>query len=1249
MKRFFLICILAVLSLNALSQNIADIITQTNLDSLIKTVRVLSGEDSAWVNGTKILIKSRSNSLTATGNNQAADYIKARLLRYNLKVEDQAFNITGRNIIATQTGITSSGSIYIICAHYDAVAYYCADDDASGVSAVIEAARILSNQKFDNTILYALWDNEEDGSVGSTYYAKLAYSKGYKIAGVLNLDMLGYDSNSDKKFEIHTNSLTASLAIKDELVRTVSNYSLSLIPQVKNPGASNSDHGSFWNYDYGAVDMSELFFGGDGNPFYHTSSDRVSLFNLPYFRDLSKLAIGTLATLAGLTSGSAYTIASSAGSGGSISPSGSISVISGSNQTFTITPGTGYKIADVLVDGISVGVVTSYMFQNVTASHTISALFSATTSTFTITSSAGTGGNISPSGSISMNSGSDQTFNIIPGTGYKIANVLVDGVSVGTVTSYEFKNVMANHTISALFSATTSTFTITSSAGTGGNISPYGSISVTSGSDQTFYIIPGTGYKIANVLVDGVSVGTVTSYEFKNVMANHTISAAFSAITSIALNKPASSQSVYLSHFASLANDANGTNSSYWQAMTYPKWWKVDLGGIYDITGIVIRNYVDGRRYYHYTIEGSSDDKTYSPIASKTSSSVATNSGDSYTVSTSARYLRVNITYNSSGTGVHISDFRVYGTLHQTFNITASAGTGGTITPSGTVSMSSGSNQVFTVTAGVGYQISDVLVDGISVGAVPSYEFQNVTTNHSISAVFSVMINIALNKQATSQSDYSSLNVASKGNDEDGSNNSMWAGAPYPQWWKVDLGDVYQITGIVIRNYVDGIRYYHYNIDASIDDMTYIQIESKTDDRAATDSGDGYPVSTTARYLRLNMTYNSDNAGVHLCDFRVYGTPLPNIALNKPAMSQSDYSSSYVASKGNDEDGSNNSMWAGAPYPVWWKVDLGDIYDITRIVVRNYVDGIRYYHYNIDASIDDKTYIQIESKTDDRAATDSGDSYPVSATARYLRLNMTYNSDNAGVHLCDFRAYGTPLPNIALNKPATSQSNYSSSYVASKGNDEDGSNNSMWAGAPYPEWWKVDLGDIYDITRIVIRNFVDSVRYYHYNIEGSKDDQTYTRIAAKTDNSVATDLGDIYSVTSTARYLRINMTFNSSNIGVHLSDFKAYGTPTAGGKGSDFLVSPSFKQDKITETVQENFRVNVYPNPFKDHFTIKIDSPNEEMFGISIISLTGGKVHIRTKIPANTENTFNLELSKGMYMLVVNNTERRKVYRIVRY
>ncbi len=70
-----------------------------------------------------------------------------------------------------------------------------------------------------------------------------------------------------------------------------------------------------------------------------------------------------------------HTIVASAAPGGSISPSGNLAASSGSNQYYTVTPARGYHVADVLVDGKSIGAVSRHTFSDVSEGHTISALF----------------------------------------------------------------------------------------------------------------------------------------------------------------------------------------------------------------------------------------------------------------------------------------------------------------------------------------------------------------------------------------------------------------------------------------------------------------------------------------------------------------------------------------------------------------------------------------------------------------------------------------------------------------------------------------------------------------------------------------------------------------------------------------------------------------------------------------------------------------------------------------------------------
>ena len=106
-------------------------------------------------------------------------------------------------------------------------------------------------------------------------------------------------------------------------------------------------------------------------------------------------------------------------------------VLYNASKTFIITPDAGYPVSDVLVDGVSVGAVTSHTFKNVKANHTIHAIFKAME--FAITATAGEGGTIGPAGTVVVDYDTDKTFSITADTGFLIDDVRVDGSSIGAV------------------------------------------------------------------------------------------------------------------------------------------------------------------------------------------------------------------------------------------------------------------------------------------------------------------------------------------------------------------------------------------------------------------------------------------------------------------------------------------------------------------------------------------------------------------------------------------------------------------------------------------------------------------------------------------------------------------------------------------------------------------------------------------------------------------------------------------------
>ena len=216
------------------------------------------------------------------------------------------------------------------------------------------------------------------------------------------------------------------------------------------------------------------------------------------------------------------TITASADSGGTISPSGIIFVNSGNSYGFNITHATGYGIADVKVDGNSVGAVSSFIFSNISASHTIEASF---VKTYTIMATAGPGGSISPSGAVSVNHGANQAFTITANSGYMISDVVVNGSSVGAVSTYPFTNVTSAHTILATFALMPYTINASVSGGNG-TVNPATQI-VNSDLSATINITPNTGYHIASITDNGQSKPIANPYTISNVKENHNVVVTF--------------------------------------------------------------------------------------------------------------------------------------------------------------------------------------------------------------------------------------------------------------------------------------------------------------------------------------------------------------------------------------------------------------------------------------------------------------------------------------------------------------------------------------------------------------------------------------------------------------------------------------------------------------------------------------------------------------------------------------------------
>jgi PKD repeat protein len=218
----------------------------------------------------------------------------------------------------------------------------------------------------------------------------------------------------------------------------------------------------------------EADYPGPGMPEYvqlvYTGGSSENLILTTYFVPPSITGAPTAITTTPTPTGTYYIITASSGPGGYVSPSGSVSVTAGGSQSFAIVPEPCYSIADVKINGGSIGPVSTYTFTNVNSNQAISATF--TLNALAITASAGTGGTITPSGMVPASCHGSQTFSISNNTGYWIQNVVVDGSSVGAVPSYTFTNIIVNHTISATFTNVAPTTTVTTTVTTTATTSP---------------------------------------------------------------------------------------------------------------------------------------------------------------------------------------------------------------------------------------------------------------------------------------------------------------------------------------------------------------------------------------------------------------------------------------------------------------------------------------------------------------------------------------------------------------------------------------------------------------------------------------------------------------------------------------------------------------------------------------------------------------------------------------------------------
>jgi len=258
------------------------------------------------------------------------NYIEREFKSYGLSVESDSFAYWGRNfrnLIAragphpypSPIGRGKEGEgLVILGAHFDSVAGTPgADDNASGVAVLLEAARILSRLRLRSPVLFCAFNLEELNMIGSAHFAKRLKSQGAEIRAMVSLEMVGYaDSRAgSQKYPV---GLSWFYPDRGDFIGVIGNWrSTSLVRQFARsmrqvrglpvetltvlgngfliPAVRLSDHSPFWDLGYPALLVTDTSFFR--NPHYHGASDTLDTLDLEF---MAKVCQGVIAAVLNL-------------------------------------------------------------------------------------------------------------------------------------------------------------------------------------------------------------------------------------------------------------------------------------------------------------------------------------------------------------------------------------------------------------------------------------------------------------------------------------------------------------------------------------------------------------------------------------------------------------------------------------------------------------------------------------------------------------------------------------------------------------------------------------------------------------------------------------------------------------------------------------------------------------------------------------------------------------------------------------
>ncbi len=298
-------------ALPASADHVADLVAQVSADNLSAHIAALEFPRN-----------------TQASQQLAADYITGQLQSWGYTVVVDPVQ-TSANLVVRLEGSLTPASVFVVGAHFDSVAGSPgADDNSSGVAALLEMARILGGSRPDQSVELVFFALEEIGKVGSTHYAQEALTAGVDITGMIAFEMIGYTCSTPGCqgafvdipgcMDVEPAGVNVGTYIGDigndasaALMASFRDAATAWVPTLTVgtaqaagtgtcfPDLRRSDHAPFWDRGYRALMITDT--ADYRNPNYHQPTDLLATLDLGFARLVTQATLATTVEQAGMS------------------------------------------------------------------------------------------------------------------------------------------------------------------------------------------------------------------------------------------------------------------------------------------------------------------------------------------------------------------------------------------------------------------------------------------------------------------------------------------------------------------------------------------------------------------------------------------------------------------------------------------------------------------------------------------------------------------------------------------------------------------------------------------------------------------------------------------------------------------------------------------------------------------------------------------------------------------------------------